>query len=153
MASDEEALAKSIGLNQFNRDSQETVHEADKLYQPYLASDDRGEQVAMLFRDRTLSGKVGFTYSGQSGEAAANDFIFIARLHNIRAVLKDAPGPHLVTVILDGENAWENYDNDGKVCLSTRRVRRSSKRSASGSGWRSSDERTARSQRDLRALF
>jgi alpha-amylase/alpha-mannosidase (GH57 family) len=80
MASDEEVLAKSIGLNQFNRDSQATVQEADKLYQPYLASDDRGEQVAMLFRDRTLSGKVGFTYSGQSGEAGANDFM--ARLHS-----------------------------------------------------------------------
>ena len=117
MASDEGVLAKSLGVNQFNRDSRETVQTAEQLYQPYLVGDDRGNQLAMLFRDRTLSDKVGFTYSGQSGDAASSDFI--ARLRNIQAALKDKPGPHLVTVILDGENAWENYDNDGKAFLST----------------------------------
>src|SRR5439155_18459727 len=59
MASDEEVLARSIDLNQFTRDSHETVKEADQLYQPYAVSDDRGNQVAMVFRDRTLSDKVG----------------------------------------------------------------------------------------------
>ena len=41
------------------------------------------------------------------------------RLENIRQELikEGAQGPHLVSIILDGENAWENYDNDGKAFL------------------------------------
>jgi alpha-amylase/alpha-mannosidase (GH57 family) len=33
------------------------------------------------------------------------------------AGIEGAEGPHLVSVILDGENAWEYYDNDGKAFL------------------------------------
>jgi alpha-amylase/alpha-mannosidase (GH57 family) len=49
-------------------------------------------------------------------EAAAD---FLQRLHLIKDRLEaeDAEGPHLVSVILDGENAWEYYDNDGKAFL------------------------------------
>ena len=41
------------------------------------------------------------------------------RLENIRARLKEqgAEGPHIVSIILDGENAWEYYSNDGKEFL------------------------------------
>jgi len=118
MASDEEVLAKSLGMGGFTRDSRDTVKEADKLYRPYYAVDQRtGEKVAVVFRDHLISDKVGFTYSGMSGESAAKDFI--RRIHNIKAELKreGATGPHLVTVILDGENAWEYYRNDGKAFL------------------------------------
>ncbi len=118
MASDEEVLAKSLGMDGFTRNSQDTVQEADKLYRPYYAVDQRsGEKVAVVFRDHLISDKVGFTYSGMPGDAAAKDFI--RRIHNIKDELKreGATGPHLVTVILDGENAWEYYQNDGKAFL------------------------------------
>lgn len=71
----------------------------------------------MVFRDTLLSDKLGFTYSQTPGKEAAADFM--QRLENIRAELKKegATGPHLVSIILDGENAWENYDNDGKEFL------------------------------------
>ncbi len=64
-----------------------------------------------------LSDKVGFTYSGTPGKEAARDFV--DRILAIRQQLADsgAEGPHLVSVILDGENAWEHYDNDGKEFL------------------------------------
>ncbi len=41
------------------------------------------------------------------------------RLENIRNELKEegASGPHIVSIILDGENAWEYYPNDGKAFL------------------------------------
>ena len=117
MASDEDVLAYSLGLPGFTRDSQETVQEADTLYRPYYVTDNRNPPVAMVFRDRTLSDKVGFTYSGSNGELAAQDFV--DRLHAIKDRLKaeGKGGPHLVSVILDGENAWEYYDNDGKDFL------------------------------------
>jgi alpha-amylase/alpha-mannosidase (GH57 family) len=117
MASDEEVLAKSLGLAGFSRDSTETVQEADVLYRPYYVNDLRSPPVAMVFRDRILSDKVGFTYSGMPGEEAAADLL--SRLHAIKDRLAEegAAGPHLVSVILDGENAWENYENDGKTFL------------------------------------
>jgi hypothetical protein len=117
MASDEGVLAKSLGLADFARDGNETVHEADVLYRPYYVTDVRSPQVAIVFRDRVISDKVGFTYSGMDGQAAAADLL--QRLHHIKDAL-EADGkidPHLVSVILDGENAWEYYDNDGKAFL------------------------------------
>jgi alpha-amylase/alpha-mannosidase (GH57 family) len=38
-----------------------------------------------------------------------------------RAQLKaqGSRGPHLVSIILDGDNAWEYYPNDGKDFLNT----------------------------------
>ncbi len=118
MATGEPVLAQSLGIGDFTRDSRETVQEADALYRPYYVGEgDR--RVAVFFRDWTLSDKIGFTYSGMPGEKAAQDLM--DRLENIRARLKEegAPGPHIVSIILDGENAWEYYDNDGKEFLHT----------------------------------
>ena len=117
MASGEPVLAASLGIGSFTRDAQDTVQEANMLYRPYFVQGKQSEPVMIIFRDWTLSDKVGFTYSGVSGEAAAKDFI--RRLENIRARLKEegAEGSHLVSVILDGENAWEYYENDGKDFL------------------------------------
>jgi alpha-amylase/alpha-mannosidase (GH57 family) len=117
MASDEGVLANSLGFPSFTRNSQEVVTEPDRLYRPYYVQGRRGEPVAIVFRDRMISDMVGFTYSGQPGAAAAADFI--NRIHSIREALIEsgAEGPHLVSVILDGENAWEYYENDGKEFL------------------------------------
>ena len=122
MATDEEVLARSLGQSGFARNAEETVLDADALYRPYIASTPNN-QVYTVFRDKVLSDKVGFTYSGTPGKEAARDFV--DRLLAIRQQLNDqavdglrpSQGPHLVSVILDGENAWENYDNDGKEFL------------------------------------
>ncbi len=117
MASGEDVLAASLGIDSFTRDAQDTVQEADLLYRPYSVRFQDQRPVAILFRDRLISDKVGFTYSGMPGELAAKDLM--QRLERIRDRLQasGAEGPHLVTIILDGENAWEWYDNDGKDFL------------------------------------
>lgn len=122
MATGEYVLAESLDLGSFTRDSAETVQQADVLYRPYVVQSKPGSPVEggpvnIIFRDMVLSDKVGFTYSGMPGEAAADDFM--QRLENIRTRLaqEGKPGPHLVSVILDGENAWEYYDHDGKAFL------------------------------------
>lgn len=81
---------------------------------PYrFPAGDRG--IALVFRDTELSDRIGFTYQTMDPEEAAEDFV--------SSVLAMAPEegkpPVLVTVILDGENAWEWYqkDNDGKKFL------------------------------------
>lgn len=85
-----------------------------KLYYPYVASEKRDELV-IVFRDTPISDKIGFRYQNYYGEEAADDFI--------RSVLHYAPPEgepaRLLSVILDGENAWEWYkkDIDGKGFL------------------------------------
>jgi alpha-amylase/alpha-mannosidase (GH57 family) len=117
IATDEFVLANSLpDIEGFTRDSSDTVQQADMLYQMY-AVQGRQDPVAIIFRDHTISDKVGFEYSGMDGAAAAEDFV--QRIESIRAELEaeGATGPNLVTVLLDGENAWEYYDNDGKEFL------------------------------------
>lgn len=113
MQTGEPVLAKSLGID-FTRDTNEVVQQADDLYRPYYVKNKNGDKLAVFFRDGNLSDKVGFTYSGLSGEGAAKDLI--RRLEAIKTELADegATGPHIVSIILDGENAWENYQNDGK---------------------------------------
>ncbi|MFP3852839.1 MAG: glucodextranase DOMON-like domain-containing protein [Anaerolineales bacterium] len=118
MATDEDVLAHSLAsVEDFTRDSHDVVQQADELYQPYAVEGARGGPVAIIFRDHLISDKVGFEYSGMDGEEAAADFL--GRLEDIRQRLieEGAAGPHLVTVLLDGENAWEYYPGDGKEFL------------------------------------
>jgi len=117
MASGEQVLAKSLGIDSFTRDGRDIVNRADDLYRPYYVKTKDGRKVGIVFRDNRLSDLIGFEYSGTPGEQAAEDFI--KRLNSIRGKLKSngVTGPHLVSVILDGENAWEYYHNDGKAFL------------------------------------
>ncbi len=116
MATGEPVLAVSLGIGSFDRDGNDMVIAADDLYRPYW-TESQGQRVAVVFRDLRLSDLIGFEYSGKTAEAAVKDFM--DRVERIRAALKTEgkKGPHLVSVILDGENAWENYPNDGKDFL------------------------------------
>ncbi len=120
VATGEDVLAKSLDIGSFTRDASDTVEQADLLYRPWQATLTRNQPVPMFFRDVRISDQLGFEYSGTSGAAAAADLM--SRLQNIRdsvdiEAARDAGQPYVVSVILDGENAWENYDNDGKDFL------------------------------------
>ncbi|HHX09388.1 MAG TPA: glycoside hydrolase [Chloroflexi bacterium] len=114
MQTGEPVLVASLGLegDRFARDGEDIVTDPDTFYRPYYVQGETGEKVAVFFRDWSISDKIGFTYSGMSGEAAANDMV--SRLEAIREKLQGVEGPHIVSIVVDGENAWENYDNDGK---------------------------------------
>lgn len=82
--------------------------DAKLLYQPHLLRRKEGN-LNIIFRDRNLSDLIGFTYYGWSAkDAVAN---FLKHLENIALSFGDRD--ILVTVALDGENAWEYYPNDG----------------------------------------
>ena len=121
MAGSEGVLAHTLGMDAFTRDGNEVVVEAGALYRPYTVQGRNSGPVAMIFRDNIISDKLAFAYSGLSGAAAADDFI--NRVYNVCGRLQgqdaaaESPGPHLVTIIVDGENPWENYDNDGREFL------------------------------------
>jgi alpha-amylase/alpha-mannosidase (GH57 family) len=74
--------------------------------------------VALFFRDTELSDKVGFLYKEYEPNAAAEDFIQTLLKHSSTVDGKD----RLVTVILDGENAWEWYRHDAEGRTFLRRL-------------------------------
>ncbi len=78
------------------------------LYQPHLLKRKEGE-LNIVFRDRNLSDLIGFVYNGMKETTAVNNFM--AHLENIHKAFKNKD--ILVTVAMDGENAWEYFRNDG----------------------------------------
>ncbi len=103
IATDEDVL--SLSLDKKIRDPSGNIIEPSLLYKPY-----NFENLSIVFRDHILSDLIGFVYSTWDAKKAAEDFI--NRLLKIREDLpKDKP--YLVSIILDGENAWEYYKNDG----------------------------------------
>ncbi len=107
IATDEEILAKSIGEGIARSPSGE-VMKPGVLYKPYLAGSDHA-QLAIVFRDHVLSDLIGFHYQGHTAEHAVSDLI--GRLERV-GERADGAKP-LVSIILDGENAWEFYRNQG----------------------------------------
>ncbi len=110
---DEQILEKSLGV-EICRDGYGHVLNPEVLYQPYLLSVEGGE-MAVVFRDHNLSDRIGFEYQGFHGDHAAEDLVH--RLHRIRQNLRHSEGNHLVTISLDGENAWEWYPDDKRTFL------------------------------------
>lgn len=64
----------------------------------------------MFFRDDGLSDLIGFEYQQWDAKNAAADFV--SHLENIGTFLGDDCHRHVVSVILDGENAWEYYPDN-----------------------------------------
>jgi alpha-amylase/alpha-mannosidase (GH57 family) len=72
-------------------------------------------ETRMFFRDDGLSDMIGFEYQQwNAADAAAN---FNQHLKNIARYLGDRSEEHVVSVILDGENAWEYYPENGYYFL------------------------------------
>ena len=75
------------------------------LYRPYRF-DAEGHRLHCFFRDDRLSDLIGFEYKGWHGKEASAHFI--AQLEGIHSAAAPGEAP-VVSVILDGENAWEYY--------------------------------------------
>ncbi len=84
------------------------------LYKPYLV-EGVDKRVYCFFRDDHLSDRIGFEYAKWRGDDAAADFI-----QQLEEIGRQAHGEHepVVSVILDGENAWEYYPYNAYYFLS-----------------------------------
>ena len=78
------------------------------LYQPHRLKREDGE-LAIVFRDRNLSDLIGFNYADRPPKDAVGDFM--RHLENIH--LAYGSTDILVTIAMDGENAWEYFIHDG----------------------------------------
>jgi alpha-amylase/alpha-mannosidase (GH57 family) len=70
-----------------------------------------GFNARVFFRDDGLSDLIGFRYSDWHADDAVGDFV--QHLENIASLLGEDANRHVVSVILDGENAWEYYPDNG----------------------------------------
>ncbi len=115
MATDEEVLARSLGLT-FSRDGHGQLlrEQAGRLYNIHHFENNQAE-MNLIFRDHAISDLIGFVYSGMPPQEAANHL-----MHSIRQSaqpLLDEGQDAVVPIILDGENAWEYYPRSGRDFL------------------------------------
>jgi len=111
-ATDEGVLGRTCNVG-FWRDAAGFPENAEALYAPWRYARGAGT-ITGFFRDHYLSDLVGFVYSRMGAEAAAAD------MHGrIRAIADRASSSRTPTIslILDGENAWEYYHQNGREFL------------------------------------
>ncbi len=110
LASDEAVL-----LNSLQREGMASGGLAPaQRYSAYRVGTDP-DSTCIFFRDHGLSDLIGFSYSHWRAADAASDFV--TRLVQIRTNLPDDGRHYVVPVILDGENAWEHYPENGTEFL------------------------------------
>jgi alpha-amylase/alpha-mannosidase (GH57 family) len=106
-ATGEQVLRNSLEHSELVRD----LPKEQGLHRPYHLP---GQRIACFFRDDGLSDLLGFSYSDwHADDAVAN---LIHHLCNIREACGDHPET-VVSIILDGENAWEYYPENGYYFL------------------------------------
>ena len=90
------------------------VHDpkADWLYRPYRLE---GQSVSCFFRDDGLSDLIGFSYAGWHADDAVGNLV---QQLEVIATDSQAHPDRVVSIILDGENAWEHYPENGYYFLS-----------------------------------
>jgi alpha-amylase/alpha-mannosidase (GH57 family) len=114
------AIAAQSGFNWIASDNRVLARTVEgplthaMTYQPYLW-ERGGDRIHVVFRDHQLSDLIGFAYARMdAGEAAKH---FLEEVHtNCREILANGQDA-LVAVILDGENAWEYYSQNGRPFL------------------------------------
>lgn len=108
IATDESILSRSSGIN-LSRDDSGLLNRPGLLYRAHQFGD-----VKIFFRDHQLSDLIGFTYYAWEPEKAADDLV-----NRIKRIADSLTGneTYIVSIILDGENAWESYPEDGNLFL------------------------------------
>ncbi|MGA9040987.1 MAG: glycoside hydrolase family 57 protein [Terriglobales bacterium] len=115
MATDEGVLGRTLGVS-FARDGggRLPADAAEKLYTVHRYENGQTE-MHLVFRDHTISDLVGFVYSNVPTQQAASHLIY--NIKQAAQPVLDSGRDAVVSVILDGENAWEYYPQSGREFL------------------------------------
>ena len=116
MATDEGVLGRSLDFNlpAMTARGYISAKAPERLYNIYRY--EKGEtRMHMVFRDHRISDLIGFVYSGMPAQEAANHLIQNIK-DSAQPVLKKGKDA-VVSIILDGENAWEYYPQSGREFL------------------------------------
>ncbi len=101
------ATGQAVLANSLSKLGEPFSHPNTYLYQPYTVTNGQ-QDIVCFFRDDQLSDKIGFEYAKQYASEAVKDFV-----SNLESILQQATSNPVVSVILDGENAWEYYPYNG----------------------------------------
>lgn len=85
--------------------------EENKYFTPYkyTSPQNQNRSLDIFFRNHTISDRIGFVYSRWNSSLASDDLI-----GNIKKFSSlSADNNPLIPIILDGENCWEYYNNNG----------------------------------------
>lgn len=106
------ATGESVLHHSLAREADRGAHSRERmLYRPYRLDDGK---LACFFRDDGLSDQIGFTFSDwHADDAVANLVESLERIAQANRQQSDA----VVSIILDGENAWEYYPENGYYFL------------------------------------
>ena len=111
------ATGQGVLANSLVKSQLSAADKYEYLYQPYRVTNGT-QDILCFFRDDQLSDKIGFEYAKMHSPDAVRDFIH--SLEHIHATNRDGASvkAKVVSVILDGENAWEYYPYNGYYFLS-----------------------------------
>ena len=103
------ASGEGVLVNSLHNLEQPVPDSSQYLYRPYQL-ENGADGLHCFFRDDRLSDLIGFEYSRWRGNDAAGHFVA-----QIESIAQHAPAEEtpVVSVILDGENAWEYYPYNG----------------------------------------
>lgn len=112
--SDETILSKSIGF-EFVRDFKGNLEDPYYLLKTYNYAQDDSD-INIIFRDSHIPSLINFEYCNVDSKIASNDLY--NKIKSVQNKLLVSPDEnHMLTIALDGENCWENYENDGNDFL------------------------------------
>lgn len=106
-ASGEQVLRNSWSKMVAQDKAQDKEIDECHIHQAFRLGDGK---LGCFFRDDGLSDAIGFTYSDWHADDAVGNLIH--HLENIAKSCADRPNS-VVSIILDGENAWEHYPHNG----------------------------------------
>ncbi|CCG95316.1 putative Glycosyl hydrolase family 57 [Marinobacter nauticus ATCC 49840] len=99
-ASGDSVINNSINKARANK----SLPEGASIHQPCRFTD---ANITAFFRDDGLSDLIGFTYADWHARDAVGDLV-----HHMENIAREGKNP-VISVILDGENAWEYYPENG----------------------------------------
>lgn len=86
------------------------------IYRPYSYKAG-SRNITMVFRDKNLSDMISFNYNSWKQDDAALDLI--KHCNNIGHEMRRDTDRGLLTIVMDGENAWEYFDDNGRLFFET----------------------------------
>jgi len=115
VATDEDILFNSLSLHE-KKYKNVSMFDRRIIYRPYEFRRD-SRHVSMIFRDKNLSDMISFNYNSWKPNDAAWDLI--GHMNKTAANLRRDMDRGLMTIAMDGENAWEYYEDNGRDFFAT----------------------------------
>jgi len=115
IAADEDILFRTLSLYDRKYKGVE-LFDRRIIYRPYKIKRDAGS-LTMIFRDKNLSDMISFSYNAWDPNDAAWDLM--GHCKRTEENLRRDTDRGLFTIVMDGENAWDFYEDNGRRFFET----------------------------------